>query len=310
MRLNKLFLSFVCLTFSLSSCVSSKKDTKSSALSQEQMEQMEQALSLMKKKDFIKAGALYDQLSVSLKDSSTKILMLFNAGVSYKEAGECKKALSRQRSVLDHSLKIPDFKSRALLELSYIYECLDKPEMTLLTLKDLEKFRTALPWAWNHILYPARLSIAFSRLGNKSQADKYKSRSLEKILEYKRNFTTEKDIQEKVSQIFYLMGRSYVKKDHLKAPTLLQSFFYHQLFLLQSLFLKDKIWSKLAEQELNLLFNKLTLALSQTKEKEKYTEHITEALKTGKIMIEKEKQKKWTAFYNKKSQLIVNLLSK
>ena len=165
-------------------------------LSQEQIEQMEQALSLMKKKEFIKAGSLYDQLSVSLKDSSAKILMLFNAGVSYKEAGACEKARLRQKSVLDHSFRIPDFKSRALLELSYIYECLGKTEIALLTLKDLEKFRKALPWDWNHILYPARLSLAFARLDYKTEADQYKSISLEKILEYKQIFTKEQEIQD------------------------------------------------------------------------------------------------------------------
>ena len=280
------------------------------ALSQEQMEQMEQALSFMKKKEFIKAGSLYDQLSVRLQDSSAKILMLFNAGVSYKEAGACEKARLRQKSVLDHSLKIPDFKSRALLELSYIYECLGKTEMTLLTLKDLEKFRKALPWDWSHILYPARLSLAFARIHNKTMADKYKSISLENILEYKKNFVKEKEMQEQISKMFYLMGRSYVKTNHLKASAFEQAFFYHQLFLLQALFLQNKTWSKMAEQELNSLFDKLLFAVPQLKEKEKYKKRIKDTLKTGKILIEKEKSKKWKNFYDKKSHLVLELISK
>ena len=264
----------------------------------------------MKKKDFIKAGALYDQLSVSLKDTSAKILMLFNAGVSYKEAGECEKALSRQRSTLDHSLRKPDFKSRTLLELSYIYECLGNSKMTLLTLKDLEKFRKSLPWEWNHILYPARMSLAFARRGDKKQANQYKSLSFEKILEYKKTFTKEKELQEQISRIFYLMGRSYVKTDHLKTPDFLQAFLYHQVFILQALFLKDKTWTKMAETELNLLFDKLIFAVSQLKEKNKYKEEIKSALKTGQVLIEKEKSKKWQIFYNKKSRSVLNLLSK
>ena len=297
------------LIFSLSCCVSSKKQINKPELSQEQLEQMEQALELMKQKKFLKAGSLYDQLSVSLKDSSAKILMLFNAGVSYKSAGECEKALLRQRSTLDHSLKIPEFKSRSLLELSSIYECLGKTEMSLLSLKDLDKFRAALPWNWNHILYPARLSIALAGLGYTAKANQYKSISLKKILEYKKTFTKEKKMQEEISQIFYLMGRSYVKTDHLKATHFVQSFFYHQLFLLQALFLKDKTWSKMAEKELDSLFDKLILALPQLKEKEQYKKTIKETLKTGKTLIEKEKSKKWTNFYNKKSRSILKLLS-
>ena len=290
--------------------MSSNKQIKQPKLSQEQIEQMEQALSLMQKKEFIKAGKLYDQLSVHLKDTSAKMLMLFNAGVSYKEAGECEKALLRQRSVLDHSFKIPDFKSRSLLELSSIYECLGKNEMTFLTLKDLEKFRKALPWDWNHVLYPARLSLAFARLGNSDQANKYKSISLKKILEYKKTFQTEKEIQEQISRIFYLMGRSYVKKEHLKAPAFISAFFYHQLFLLQAVFLKDKTWSKMAEKELNALFDQMAFAVSQLKEKHKYKNSLKIALKAGTKLAEKEKSKKWTAFYNKKSRLILTLLSK
>ena len=271
---------------------------------------MEQALSLLKEKDFLKAGVTYDRLALSLKDNSAKILMLFNAGISYKSAGECEKALLRQRSALDLSLKIPNFRARTLLELSYIYECLGKTELALLSLKDLEKNRSALPWSWNYILYPARMSIAFAQIGDTKQADKYKSISLKKILEYKQTFTKEEEMKASISQIFYLMGRSYVQTKHIKASAFGPSFFYHQLFLLQALFLKDKTWSKLAEKELNSLFDKLFFTLSQAKDKKPYKETIQTALKTGKTLIEKEKSKKWIAFYNKKSNLILNLLSK
>ena len=271
---------------------------------------MEQALSLLKEKDFSKAGAIYDRLALSLKESSTKTLMLFNAGISYKEAGECEKALLRQRSALDLSLKIPDFRSRSLLELSYIYECLGKVELALLSLKDLQKNRSALPWSWNHILYPARMAIAFARLGDIKQADKYKSVSFKKILEYKQTFTKTEEMKERLSQIFYLMGRSYAQTKNINPPAFLQSFFYHQLFLLQALFLQDKTWSNLTEKELNALFDKLFFVLSQLKKKEPYKENIQTALKAGKILVEQEKSKKWTVFYNKKSNLILNLLSK
>ena len=305
---NNVFLFLLCLVFSLAGCVSFETQIKKPKLSQEQLEQMEQALSLMKDKEFMKAGSLYDQLSVSLTDSSAKIFMLFNAGVSYREAGACEKALLRQRSALDHSLKFPGFKSRSLLELSYIYECLGETEMTLLTLKDLKKFRNSLPWDWNHILYPARLSLAFSRWGNKTEADKYKSMSLKQILKYKKTFSIEKDMQEKISQIFYLMGRSYVKKERLNAPAFGQAFFYHQLFLLQAVFFKDKTWSKMAEMELQSLFKKLVFSISQLKDKDKYKKSLQEDLKIGRLLVEREKSKKWLAFYDKKSHLILKPL--
>ena len=43
-----------------------------------------------------------------------------------------------------------------------------------------------------------------------------------------------------MSRTFYLMGRSYIKKEHLNAEAFFNSFSYHQLYLLQSLLLKDE----------------------------------------------------------------------
>ena len=310
MSFTQFFIRLLFLIFSLSSCISANKKSIKSQLSQQQITEMEQALSLLKEKEFSKAGLIYDRLALSLKENSAKTLMLFNAGVSYKENRECEKALLRQRSALDLSLKIPDFRARSLLELSYIYECLGKAELALISLKDLQKNRSALPWSWNHILYPARMSLAFARLGDIKQADKYKSMSLQKILEYKQTFKDDKKMKENISEIFYLMGRSYVQIKNIKAPAFGQSFFYHQLFLLQALFLEDKTWSPLAKKELNLLFDKLIIALPYLKDKKTYKENIQTTLKTGKTLIEKEKNKKWLAFYNKKSNLILKLLSK
>ena len=291
---NKALLLF--LLFNLSACVSANKKVKGEKISADQIKQMEQALSLIKQKEFVKAGSLYDQLSMSLKDPSAKILMLFNAGVSYKEAGECKKALLRQKSSLDHSLKKPEFKSRSLLELSYIYECLGDADMTLLILKDLEKFRQTLSWDLNHILYPARLSLAFAGQGNKIKANEYKSLSLRNVLRYKQKLSTKEEVKKQMSRLFYLMGRSYISKKQVKADYFLQSFFYNQLFILQSIFLQDKIWSKMAEKELYLLFDKLNLSIDQLKDKNQYKSEIKKALNTGKILVEKEKSKKWIKF--------------
>ena len=280
------------------------------SLSQEQIEKMNQALSFMEKREYLKGAAIYDELSQLLTDKSTKIFMFFNAGVAYKEAGQCKKALIRYRKLLDHSLKYPIFKARGLIEISYIYECLGKDELALLSLKDVKKHISFLPWSLGQVIYPARLAIAQARLEQLSTAEHYRSLSLTRVLQSKAVFSSEKELNEQVSRIFYLMGRSYVKKEHIKPPSFLKSFSYHQLYLLQSLFLKDKKWSTLAEKELNLLFDKLFFSLSKIKNKQKYKKLLMQIMEEAQMLIEKEKSKKWNKFYSEKSKSVLKTVIK
>ena len=114
--------------------------------------------------------------------------MLFNAGVAYKEAGQCKKALIRYRQLLDRSLKQLPFKARGLMEISYVYECLGEIELAFLSLKDAEQVRSSLPWILNQIVYPARLAIAHAKLAQMTEAERYKSLSLTRVLQSKTAF--------------------------------------------------------------------------------------------------------------------------
>lgn len=270
---------------------------------------MDQALISMKNKDFLNAGGIYDELAGSLNDSSSKILMLFNAGVAYKEAGQCEKALSRLRRLLDRSLKDPLFKARGLMEISYVYECLGNTDSAFISLKDAQKFRSSLPWTLNQIVYPARLASAYAQLGQISKAEYYKSLALTRILQSKNSFSSEKELNEQVSRMFYLMGRSYIKKEYLQPDAFFRAFPYYQLFLLQSLFLKHQTWSNLSRQELDLLFDKLLHALLNVKNRGKYKKIISQAIEEGQLLIRKEKSKKWGNFYQKKSRPILKLLS-
>ena len=294
----------------MANCVSPSKRANKNSLTQEQIDKMDQALLLMENQEFLKGAGIYDELAQTLKDKSSQILMFFNAGVAYKESGQCKKALIRYRQLLDRSLKQPSFKARGLMEISYIYECLGNTELSFLSLKDAEKVRSSLPWILNQIVYPARLAIAHARLGKIAQAEHYKSLSLTRILQSKTAFSSEKELNEQMSRIFYLMGRSFVKTENLKAESFFQSFSYHQLYLLQSLFLKDKIWSKLSKKELEFLFDKLVFALSKFKDKQKYRKLLVRTIEDAHVLIKKEKSKKWEVFYSKKSKPVLKLLSK
>ena len=304
------FLCFFLSLFLTGACISPTKKSKQIPLNQEQINQMDHAFFLMKNKDFLNAAKIYDELALHLKKSSVQALMLFNAGVAYKEAGQCKTALIRYRKLLDRSFKDSPFKARGLIEISYIYECLGNMESAFLSLKDVKKLRSFLPWVLNQIIYPARMAIAHAGLGQISKAEYYKSLSLTKILQSKTSFSSEEELNEQVSRMFYLMGRSYVKTEHLQPETFFKTFPYHQLFLLQSLFLKSNPWSDLSKQELALLFDKLAGTITSFKDKQKYKKLTLQTIKDAQNLVKKEKSKRWEKFYSKISQKALNLLSK
>ena len=307
MLLNKKIQIFIFCLF-ITTCASPTK--KKLSVSQIQIDKMNQALLFMKDKEFLKGALIYDELTRTLKDESSRTFMLFNAGVAYKEAGQCKKALIRFRKLLDRSLKDPAFKARGLIEISYVYECLGDEELAFLSLKDTEKLLSSLPWTLAQIVYPARLAIAHARLGQKAKAEHYRFLSLTKVLQAKKAFSSEKELNEQVSRMFYLMGRPYVKKEHIKASVFLEAFSYYQLYLLQSVFLKNETWSKLAEKDLNLLFENLIFSLSNLKDRQKYKKLLVQTMKEAQVLIKKENFKKWENFYSKKSQAVLKLFPK
>ena len=278
-------------------------------MTQEQILKMNQAYAFVKRQEFSRGALIYDNLAKTLKDPSSKSLALFNAGSAYRSANQCKKALSRYRQLLDHSLQQPSFRARGLMEISFVYECLGNRELAFVSLQDLEPFLSSLPWFLSQMVYPARLALAQARLGKMVQAENYKSLSLTRILQSKEAFSSEKELNEQMSRLFYLMGRSYVKKEYMNSEAFFNAFSYHQLYLLQSLFLKDKLWSSLSKRELQSLFDKLLFALSKFEEKKKYKKLLLQNIREARILIQKEKSIKWEKFYFKNSQPIVKLLS-
>ena len=105
------------------------------------------------------------------------------------------------------------------------------------------------------------------------------------------------------------MGRSYAKKDHLPPSAFLRAFPYHQLFLLQALFIPVENKDKLAKKELDLLFDKLFFTISKLKNKAKYKGPITEALLFANAWIQRENLKQLEVFYSQKSKKAIKLLS-
>ena len=87
------------------SCRSAQKPMSPSDLSPRQLEAMDHALEHVKSRKFLEAAAIYDDLARQLKGRPPEIMMLFNAGGNYREAGRCDLSVSRFQRLLERSLK-------------------------------------------------------------------------------------------------------------------------------------------------------------------------------------------------------------
>lgn len=288
------------------------KSPRISDLSTEQRKELEQALVHLKEKEFEKAAKIYDKLAQALKGKSVEAMMLFNAGGSYFQLKDCETAVTRYRHMIERSLNQLPLKSRGLIEISQAYECLGDLKSSFLSLKDAGDLRTYLPIDINQIVYPARLSLAYSWFGEKDKAENYKNFALTGVLQSKTRYNTEKKLNQDLSQLFLSMGKSHILQKHLKPKSFVQAFSYHQLYLLQSLFLKDKEWSQQAQKELGFLFDKLFVTLSSLSQKNraKYKDIVYLAFEEGQKMIQKEKFSPWKLFYNKQTRKIKPLFKK
>lgn len=269
-----------------------------------QVKSMNLAQEYISREEFKKAGKIYDTLVQNLKGKPLEVMMLFNAGSSYREAGDCNTAVARYRRLLDRVLKHPPFKARGLLEISSAYECLGQSRLSFLSLKDAEAVSEHFPWEFQKTVYPARLGIAHTGLEQTDRGTHYQSLALNGILQLKTQYSSEADLTKNLSRLFYFMGRSYTSRNHLNPSVFILSFPHYQLYLLQSIFLKDKTWSSRAEKELTLVFEKLKKALASPAERKKHKNHVLNALKKGEQLSQNETDSFFAVSYKAKAKKI------
>ena len=274
------------------------------ALNSLQIQQLEIASALMEKRDFKGAAEVYKELSQTLKDKDSKQLMSFNEAVAYKEAGDCDKALKPLRKILDRSLRYKEFKARILMEISQVYECLSHFDLAIMSLKSAEKIRDHLPLDLRAMVFPARMGSSLARQGDFKKAEIYKEQAVKVSLQLGSSFASEKAYRQFLARVFFIMGRSFDKKETLKSKEFLRAFPYYQIFLLQSLFLRDKLYYSLSLQELKKILDLTHHALSHVKDQD-LRASLKESMETAIQFIEKERQPKLLQFYKKQSEKVL-----
>lgn len=301
-------LNLFSMLFFLIHCQLSEKQPMASDLSPLQKNVMDKALEFVRSGEFLKAASLYDNLAQELRGKPAEIVFLFNGGSSYRGGGDCESSVKRYQRLLDKSFDKSLFKARGLLEISYSYECLGDIKAAFLSLSDISSFRNHLPKEIQIAVYPARLSLAYARFQQFDKANGYQALALNGILQLKMGHFSEESIKKDLSRVFYNMGQIYLKETHLKTKAFLSAFPYHQLYLLQSVFLQDDFWSQKSKKELSRVFEILQLALKKKRPETQFKKYIRLSLKEGQLLVEKEKTPDLKSFYLKLSKDTLSLL--
>lgn len=302
------FLSLSTLFLFLIHCQSFKKQPMASDLSSLQRNAMNKALEFVRSGEFLKAASLYDTLAQELRGQPAEIVFLFNGGSSYRGGGDCVSSVKRYERLLDRSFNKDLFKARGLLEISYSYECLGEIKASYLSLSDISSLQNHLPKEIQIAVYPARLSLALARFQQFDKANGYQAIALNGVLQLKMKHLSEASLKKDLSRIFFNMGQIYVKEAYLKPLAFLSSFPYHQLYLLQSVFLQDDVWSPRSKKELSRGFEILQLALKKKHPETQFKEYLRLSLKEGQFLVEKEKSPDLKSFYLNLSKKILPLL--
>ena len=294
--------------WSLASCrLSEKQPFAESDLTPLQKQKTERALQLVQSSEFLKAASLYDGLALELKGETPEILFLFNAGGSYRKAGDCARSALRYQSLLDRALNYPLFKARGLLEVSYSYECLGKLKAGRMALLDIKSLDRHLPPEIRLTVYPARTSLAFARFQQFDQADFFRALALNGAMQLRLDYSDEKSLKEGLSRLFFSMGRVYDQKENLDPKAFISAFPYHQLYLLQSVFLNGGLWSSKSQTEIKKAFKLLRLSL-KSPPSSRLKDYVRLSLKEGKLLTEREKKPSLILFYSKLAEGIERAL--
>ena len=192
----------------------------------------------------------------------------FNIASSYQKMKNCEKSkeiFSKLAGDIDDSA----FKTQALLQLHYAYECLGDLEMSLLVLKDVEKKDRNLSESSRLVEIPARFSILYAQTQNEKKSLFYANKAFEGIEFVKAPIKDSTIASKMASKLFYFMGRSLVTGASLNLKHYLLAFSHHQIYLVQSYLLSDPLWSPQAEKELGRLYDKLLPAYQKSAAKKK-----------------------------------------
>lgn len=297
-----MYFFYLLLFASLVSCSSLKKSkdpsfSKSANISQEDVALFEEAFHNLGDGNYSAVIPVFNKLATKYRGHDLERAALYNLASAYKELNQCEKAEAIYQSLITKTQKQLHLKPRIYLSLSYVYECLGKPEETLIALKDGMPYIHYLTEDVQLIEYPARLSLAYIRVNEDKKGLQIQKTVYQNLERLKKNFRISSAADEGFSRYFYIIGRSHVRPDNIQLSLFLKMFSYYQAYLTQSILLKSGKWSVQSEKELGDLYRKMWAELKKQKDKKMHKKQIKKLLNQLKDIARTSKNKKMETIY-------------
>lgn len=237
-------------------------------------------------------------------------LALYNLASAYKELNQCEEAKDIYRSLPDKTKAAPQLLPRIFLNLAYTYECLGKPEQTLITLKTGMKYAHYLPDESRLMEYPARLSLAYFRMNEQKTGEQLQQQTYKNLEILKKSFRITEATDNNFSRYFYIMGRSHILSDTIELTSFLKMMPYYQVYLSQSMLLSAGEWSVKAERELGNLYRKMWFQLKKQKNTFNYSQAVRKVLNGLRSIARNGKNKKILTIYTTLRKKTMDIMAK
>ncbi len=293
---------FLLIFFNLS-CISLNKQSETRSMRSaknitiEDIERFESAFADLGEKRYGSVIPVFESLAKEYKNTDLEWAALYNLASAYKELNQCEKSENIYQNLLKRSKNNPHFKPRIYLLLAYTYECLGEAEKTLIALREGMKNSFSLTQDMKLIEYPARLSLAYFRLGEEEKGKEIQKQLYQNLKSRKKAFRITSATDKNFSRYFYIIGRSYIRPFSVQLNTFLKMIPYHQAYLIQSILLDAGKWSLRAEKELNHLYRKAWETLKKQKDKTPYFSQMKKNLNAIRNIAKNEKNKKIKNIY-------------
>lgn len=247
----KIFL--VVLVLIITSCAFNKTETyKRIPPSEEVVARFKIANSTLDKKNYLKAIELYDDVLLQSPSSELESVVIFNKGIAYEGLKDCLSA-EQSFSKVVHLLakKRNKLYALALYKNSYAQTCLGKDDKAIVSLLTAKQFSHLLGPEVAYAEIPAKLAAAYARDGNRKEAFKYFKIAELGIRNIHSKFKNPHKKRELLAKTLFLMGNmEQVDPMKISSKSYLDTVRHLQGYLLQSVELNSKQWSRKAAKQL------------------------------------------------------------
>ncbi len=246
-------LAMMALLFNLG-CGSLSRSTSQAPrppLPPEATEQFEQALAAMEREEYFQAAQQLEDLKIRYPGSEFDLVIAYNLAAAHEGLGDCERARDSYQDVARSSRgRNERLEALSLFRLSYAFECLGQDQKVIASLLDARAREEFLTEEIRLTEVPARLALAYSRLGEAALAEQFFREAEQGIQRLIAQGQRRTELAPQLARTLYFMGRRGPRQQALDPQSFLQSLSHRQKYLLRSVELDVPQWSDLAAQEI------------------------------------------------------------